>query len=196
MSRVAKLVLAILLAPVAAVFAIVGGLLIWGYSLFPDDASAPDSSTVAPNVLAGFERHLDANRDWYATRLFLHRGNRTLSQREFNVAGVTAQLWLSAFWTSSQRIAEITQRAYLGHGFYGVENAAQGYFGRPSEHLRPEEVAALAFLTRAPSSTSPWCRRTAFVRRVSVVQSLSEIDPALMLENLLPPPEGACEPAA
>src|SRR5258705_2573605 len=164
MSRIPKIVLVVVLVPVAAALSLVLGLLIWGYSLFPDDTSAPDPASVAPNVLAGFERHLDSNRD-YATRLFLYRDDRRFSQMQFNVVGVFAQLWVNTFWTPSQRTAEIARQAHFGHGFHGVESAAQGYFGRPGRQLSDEEVAALAFLTRSPSGTSPWCRRTEFVRR-------------------------------
>jgi Transglycosylase len=195
MSRVAKLVLAIVLVPIAALLSLVLGLLAWGFSMFPKDVTAPDPATVPANVMSGFERHLDFNRDWYATRLFLYRDNRLFSQRQFNVAGAIAQLWVSAFWSPSQRIAEIARQGYFGHGFQGVESAALGYFGRHAEQLSEAEVAALAFLTRSPG-TSPWCRRATFERRASKVPSLAQVSAAQMLKNLLPAPPGACEPAA
>lgn len=44
---------------------------------------------------------------------------------------------------------------YLGHGAYGVEAAAQNYFGKSAEKLTIGESAMLAGLPRAPSWYSP-----------------------------------------
>jgi penicillin-binding protein 1A len=44
---------------------------------------------------------------------------------------------------------------YLGHGAYGVEAAAQKYFGKPVEDLNLAECAILAGLPQAPSRYSP-----------------------------------------
>lgn len=45
---------------------------------------------------------------------------------------------------------------YLGHGTYGVEAAAQGYFGKSARHLTLPEAAILAGLPKAPSAYSPF----------------------------------------
>jgi len=45
---------------------------------------------------------------------------------------------------------------YLGHGTYGVEAAAQGYFGKSARHLTLPEAAMLAGLPKAPSTYSPF----------------------------------------
>lgn len=45
---------------------------------------------------------------------------------------------------------------YLGHGTYGIESAAQGYFGKSVRHLTLPEAAMLAGLPKAPSSYSPY----------------------------------------
>ena len=45
---------------------------------------------------------------------------------------------------------------YLGHGAYGVESAAQSYFGKHVEDLNLAEAAMLAGLPRAPSKYSPF----------------------------------------
>src|SRR5260370_13948471 len=44
---------------------------------------------------------------------------------------------------------------YLGNGYYGVEAAAQGYFGRPAKDLSVAQAALLAALPKAPSSFHP-----------------------------------------
>jgi len=45
--------------------------------------------------------------------------------------------------------------AYFGEGYYGVEAASRGYFGKPASGLAPDEAALLAGLIRAPSANSP-----------------------------------------
>jgi penicillin-binding protein 1A len=44
---------------------------------------------------------------------------------------------------------------YLGHGAYGVQAAAQNYFGKPVQELTLAECAILAGLPQAPSRYSP-----------------------------------------
>ena len=44
---------------------------------------------------------------------------------------------------------------YLGNGLYGVEAAAQGYFGKPVSRLTDAEAATLAALPKAPSYYDP-----------------------------------------
>ncbi|MCX7635953.1 MAG: transglycosylase domain-containing protein, partial [Syntrophales bacterium] len=45
---------------------------------------------------------------------------------------------------------------YLGHGTYGIEAAAQGYFGKSARQLTLPEAALLAGLPKAPSAYSPF----------------------------------------
>ncbi|MBI9083902.1 MAG: PBP1A family penicillin-binding protein [Desulfobacterales bacterium] len=45
---------------------------------------------------------------------------------------------------------------YLGHGAYGVEAAAENYFGKPVKDLNLAECAILAGLPQAPSRYSPF----------------------------------------
>jgi penicillin-binding protein 1A len=60
-------------------------------------------------------------------------------------------------WSYSKR--EILQmylnRIYFGRGFYGIEAAAQGYFGEPALALTLEEAALLTGLIKAPSAYAP-----------------------------------------
>jgi penicillin-binding protein 1A len=44
---------------------------------------------------------------------------------------------------------------YFGEGYYGVEAAARGYFGKAAADLAPAEAALLAGLVRSPASYSP-----------------------------------------
>jgi penicillin-binding protein 1A len=45
---------------------------------------------------------------------------------------------------------------YLGHGTYGIESAALGYFGKSAKDLKLQEAALLAGLPKAPSTYSPF----------------------------------------
>ena len=45
---------------------------------------------------------------------------------------------------------------YLGHGTYGIESAAIGYFGKSAKDLTLPEAALLAGLPKAPSTYSPF----------------------------------------
>lgn len=58
---------------------------------------------------------------------------------------------------SKQEIMEMyLNRVYFGSGFYGVESAARGYFGKSAENLGIGESAMLAGLLRSPQALSPW----------------------------------------
>ena len=45
---------------------------------------------------------------------------------------------------------------YMGHGTYGIESAALGYFGKSAKDLNLPEAAMLAGLPKAPSNYSPF----------------------------------------
>ena len=47
-------------------------------------------------------------------------------------------------------------RVYFGSGFYGVEAAARGYFGRSAKELNSGQCAMLAGLLKSPQHLSPW----------------------------------------
>ena len=44
---------------------------------------------------------------------------------------------------------------YLGHGYYGIKTAAQGYFHKSLNHLTLKEIAILVGLPKAPSFYAP-----------------------------------------
>jgi membrane peptidoglycan carboxypeptidase len=58
---------------------------------------------------------------------------------------------------SKAKIMELyLNRVYFGSGFYGVEAAARGYFGRNAKDLTSGQCAMLAGLLRSPQLLSPW----------------------------------------
>jgi penicillin-binding protein 1A len=57
---------------------------------------------------------------------------------------------------SKQEILELyLNQIYFGHGAYGIESAAQEYFGKSATKLTLAEAATLAALPRAPSRLNP-----------------------------------------
>ncbi|HTM21584.1 MAG TPA: transglycosylase domain-containing protein [Kofleriaceae bacterium] len=62
-------------------------------------------------------------------------------------------------------LEQYLNRAYYGHGAYGIEAAAQTYFGRPAAALSPAEAVFLAVLPRAPTAYDPIEHRAAALRR-------------------------------
>jgi penicillin-binding protein 1A len=76
-------------------------------------------------------------------------------------------------------------RIYFGRGFYGIEAAAQGYFGKKASALTLDEAALLAGLIKAPSAYAPpsnldraVARRAVVLSRMVAVGALSEQEAA------------------
>lgn len=63
-------------------------------------------------------------------------------------------------------------RAYYGNGAYGLEAAAQTYFGKPARSLSDGEATLLACLPRAPAAYDPLEHPRAAIRRRDYVLSL------------------------
>ena len=64
---------------------------------------------------------------------------------------------------------------YLGHGAYGVQAAAENYFGKPVQELNLAECAILAGLPQAPSRYSPFRHpEQARARQVYVLNRMVE----------------------
>src|SRR5207248_4875855 len=73
---------------------------------------------------------------------------------------------------SKDQILEMyLNQIYLGNGYYGVEAAARGYFGRPAKDLAPAQAALLAALPKAPSNYDPRRFPEAAVKRRNLVLS-------------------------
>ena len=77
---------------------------------------------------------------------------------------------------SKDEILEIyLNKVYLGDGYYGVEAASRGYFGKPSKALTIDEAALMAGLIQAPSAYAPTAHAArAIARRAVVLQQMVE----------------------
>src|SRR5215212_1058270 len=118
--------------------------------------------------------------DWKRAAGALARDVRSLSWRQ-GFSTITMQLARNVFpdqltraKTLRRKLAEVVlarqiekqfpkdqilemylNQIYLGNGLYGVEAAAQGYFGKPVGRLTNAEAAVLAALPKAPSYYDP-----------------------------------------
>src|SRR5208337_3296004 len=64
-------------------------------------------------------------------------------------------LWLEYHLTKKEILKLYLDRAYMGAGAYGVEAAAQTYFGKSARDIDLAEAAMLAGLFKAPTKFSP-----------------------------------------
>lgn len=78
-------------------------------------------------------------------------------------------------FTKEEILELYLNQIFLGRNAYGVEAAAQAYFGRSVDQLRLAEIAYLAVLPKAPSNYNPVTRRErATARRNWVLGQMAE----------------------
>jgi len=86
-----------------------------------------------------------------AKNLFLTQ-ERTLSRK---VQEAILAVWLERKYTKDQILELYLNRVYFGSGAYGVEAAAQRYFGKSARAVTVAEAAILGGVVQAPSRLSP-----------------------------------------
>ena len=64
-------------------------------------------------------------------------------------------LWLERKFSKTQILELYLNRVYFGSGAYGIEQAAQRYFGKPAKEMSLPEAALLAGLVKSPSRLAP-----------------------------------------
>jgi len=69
-------------------------------------------------------------------------------------------------FTKEEIITLYSNRVFLGTGMNGVEQAAQGYFGKPAADLSVPEAAMIAGVLRAPNGFSPFRNYEAALREM------------------------------
>lgn len=78
-------------------------------------------------------------------------------------------VWLETKFTKKEILALYLNRVYFGAGAYGIEAAAQRYFGKPADQLTIGESALLAGMMKGPSRYSPVSSADRAARRATVV---------------------------
>jgi len=83
------------------------------------------------------------------------------------------ELWLARKiekrYSKAQILEFYVNRIYWGSGFYGAEEASQGYFGKSANDLSLSDAALLAGITAAPSVYSPHAKLDLCLKRRGVV---------------------------
>src|SRR5215470_968168 len=68
---------------------------------------------------------------------------------------VVLALWLERKFSKTEILELYLNRVYFGAGAYGVDAAAQRYFGKSAKQVRVAEAAMLAGLVKSPSRLAP-----------------------------------------
>ena len=96
---------------------------------------------------------------------------------ERKVAEVFAAVALESNYEKNEIFELYVNTAYFGSGYYGIYDAAMGYYGKTPSELTDYEAAMLAGLPNAPSAYSPDTNMDLAVRRVrQVLDSMVEND--------------------
>lgn len=98
----------------------------------------------------------------------VRQGGSTLTQQLVRVAQLTPHRTferklrealiatrLEQRYSKTEILEAYLNTVYFGQGYYGVEAAAQGYFGKPATDLEAHEAALLAAVVRSPSVDAP-----------------------------------------
>ncbi len=113
-----------------------------------------------------------------AKNLFL-TPERTLGRK---IQELALALWLERKFTKADILDLYLNRVYFGAGAYGIEAAAERYFGKSARQLTVAEAAMLAGVVKSPSRLAPTRNPDGAARRAQLViaamQELGFIDAA------------------
>ena len=79
---------------------------------------------------------------------------------------------LEQVYTKDQILEGYINQINFGHGWYGIETAAERYFGKPASQLNPAEAAMLAALGNAPARYDPYTHADRALARRNMVLGL------------------------
>jgi membrane peptidoglycan carboxypeptidase len=83
---------------------------------------------------------------------------------------------LNQAYSRPQILRMYAEVAYYGHGYYGLDAASCGYFGRPPDRLTLVQAAMLAGVVNAPSYDDPLVYpRQARTRLVHVIGRMAAV---------------------
>jgi penicillin-binding protein 1A len=100
-----------------------------------------------------------------AKNLFLTQ-QRTLWRK---MQELVLALWIERHFSKNEILELYLNRVYFGSGAYGVEAAAQRYFGKPAQDVKLAEAAMLAGLVKSPTRLAPSRNPDGAERRAQIV---------------------------
>jgi penicillin-binding protein 1A len=121
---------------------------------------------VAVNLWAGRIRQGGSTISQQLAKNLFFGPERTIKRK---VQEMILALWLERRFSKDQILALYLNRVYLGAGNFGIEAAAQSYFGKSARALEMNEAAMLAGLLKAPSRYAPTRHRGRAAARAAVV---------------------------
>jgi penicillin-binding protein 1A len=131
-----------------------------------------------------------------AKNLFLTQ-ERTFSRK---IQEAILALWLERRYSKDEILELYLNRVYFGAGAYGVEAAAQRYYGKSARALSLSEAAVLAGLVQAPSRLAPNRNPEAAQSRAEIViaamHELGFITPGMTKTALGAPAQAVRHPGA
>jgi penicillin-binding protein 1A len=121
---------------------------------------------VAANVLhRGVSQGGSTLTQQLAKNLFLTQ-ERTMQRK---LQEVILAVWLERKYSKDEILDLYLNRVYFGSGAYGVEAAAQRYFGKSARNVTLSEAALLAGLVKSPSKLAPTRNFDGAERRAQIV---------------------------
>src|SRR5229473_828268 len=129
-----------------------------------------------------------------AKNLFLTQ-ERTLWRK---MQELVLALWLERKFSKTEILELYLNRVYFGSGAYGVEAAAQRYFGKSARQVKVAEAAMLAGLVKSPSRLAPSRNPNGAERRAqTVLAAMAELGfvTETMAKSALAQPARAIKPA-
>lgn len=95
---------------------------------------------------------------------------RRTFERKIREAMIAARL--EQRYSKREILEAYLNTVYFGEGYYGVEAASRGYFGRPASELDAAQAALLAALVRSPSHDAPCVSPDRALKRRNLVLRL------------------------
>jgi len=124
------------------------------------------------NLEAGAIRQGGSTITQQVTRSFLLTPERSYLRK---IKEVILSYRIEKAFTKEEILFLYLNQIYLGHGAYGVQAAAENYFGKPVKQLNLAECAVLAGLPQAPTRYSPFRHpEQARIRQVYVLNRMVE----------------------
>jgi penicillin-binding protein 1A len=105
------------------------------------------------NLLAGGVRQGGSTLTQQLARNSFPLGGQTMHRKILEAA---LAVRMEAVLSKDEILTHYMNRIYFGAGLFGIETAAQAYFGKPAAELTLSESALLAGLIRSPNRLSPF----------------------------------------
>ena len=164
------------------------------YSHFGADPIGLARAVVANVLRRGVSQGGSTLTQQLAKNLFLTQ-ERTLWRK---MQELVLALWLERKFSKSEILELYLNRVYFGSGAYGVEAAAQRYFGKSARQVKVAEAAMLAGVVKSPSRLAPNRNPTGAERRAqAVLAAMGELGfiTDTMMKTALAQPARAVKPA-